>query len=510
MGSERRDEVERTFDVEALTTLPTLVDLDDVLTLSPPVELRLEAVYFDTAGLDLARHGVTLRRRTGGEDAGWHLKLPRGKDTRTELHRPLGRATKTVPRQLAALVRGLARGRRLVPVARVATRRLEHTLIGPDDVLLARLCDDHVQAERLHGTVLVQSWREWECELVDGDRSLLDRVEQRFRIAGAVPASAASKLARCLGDALPLVEVRPSRRQLTRGSAAGVLLPYLATHLAVLVRHDARLRSGDPGSVHQLRISARRLRSALRTYRPLLEADVADPISAELRWLGQTLSDARDAQVLRERLGVLVADERPELVLGPVMDRIDEELRAAQTAGQEEALRAFDSERYYRLLDSLDELVGSAPLTDRAHQPARKVLPRLLQRDARRLRRAVRRIDRAGSPQQRDVALHEARKKAKRLRYAADAAVPVLGKRAKTLRTRAKQVQEALGEHHDTVVARAALHEYGVRAHADGENAFTFGRLHALEQARGERAERDFETAWRNLPHQDLRRWLRS
>jgi CHAD domain-containing protein len=122
----------------------------------------------------------------------------------------------------------------------------------------------------------------------------------------------------------------------------------------------------------------------------------------------------------------------------------------------------------------------------------------------------VRDIERADSPQDRDLALHEARKKAKRLRYAAESAVPVFPGRAKSLTAAAKAVQEALGEHQDAVVARATLREYGARTHLGGENGFTFGRLHALEQARAHEAEARFGAAWDRFPPKKLRRWIRS
>ena len=126
MGSVQHEEVERKLEVGAKTFLPTLADLGDVRTMGQPMELQLEAVYFDTAGLDLAVHGVTLRRRTGGVDAGWHLKLPQGTDTRRELRRPLGDATEPVPTEMLEPVRALVRDHQLVPVARVSTRRLQH------------------------------------------------------------------------------------------------------------------------------------------------------------------------------------------------------------------------------------------------------------------------------------------------------------------------------------------------------------------------------------------------
>ena len=514
MGSSRHDEVERKYEVGPATIFPTLADLDGVSRMSQPVELRLEAVYFDTVDLDLARHGTTLRRRTGGHDAGWHLKLPKAKDTRTELHQPLGRATKTVPEQLLAPVRPLVRDRRLVPVARVSTRRLEYTMLGQDGVVLAQVCDDQVHTERLHGPVLRQDWREWEVELVAGDRALLDLVEQRLLAAGATSASVASKLARSLGDAAPAAPRGPaprplSRKKLSRGSTARVLRAHLAEQVAELHTQDTRLRADDPGAVHKLRIAARRLRSTLKTYQPLLEPGAVDTIGDELRWLGQALAGARDAQVLREHLHALVGSEPPELVLGPVLTRIDDELSTAGRTGREEALAALDSTRYFRLLDALDELVASPPLTPDADTPAGQGLPRLLERDAKRLRRAVKRISASAGPREHDAGLHEARKKAKRLRYAAESTVPVFGKRAKKLATATKKVQQALGEHQDTVVARTRLREYGVQAHLSGEDAFTFGRLHALEQTRADQSERDFETAWKALPTKRLDRWIR-
>jgi CHAD domain-containing protein len=508
MGATQQDEIERKYDVGAGTVFPTLTDVDGVSAVRQPTETELEAVYFDTADLDLARRGITLRRRTGGYDAGWHLKLPGGRDTRSEVRLPLGRATRTVPDELLAPVRAVVRDRALLPVARLSTRRLEYELVDDDSTVLAQVCDDEVHAERLHGPAHVEDWREWEVELVDGDVQLLDGVEQRLLEAGAASASVSSKLRRALGDVAPQVPVaRPSRKQLARGSAGQLLVAHLSEHVEELKVQDARLRAEGPGSIHKLRIAARRLRSALKNYAPLLASDSS--VREELRWLGQVLSPARDAQVMRERLGLLVAAEPAELVLGPVARRIDDDLSAAFQAGRDQALEAVGSERYFRLLDALDDLVVTPPVTEGAQAPAREVVPGLLQRDAKRLRRAVRGIGRADSPHDHDLALHEARKKAKRLRYAAESAVPVFPDRARKLRDRAKAVQEALGEHQDTVVARHQLREYGAQTHLNGENGFTFGRLHALEQARAEDAERRFTEAWDRIPRTKLRRWIR-
>jgi len=515
MGS--HDETERKYDVDAATVFPNLAETEGVASVGQPGAFHLEAVYFDTADLDLARSGVTLRRRTGGKDAGWHLKLPAGKDTRTELGEPLG-DDGTVPEIFRARVHALSRGRELRPVATVTTHRREYALTDAAGSVLALVSDDTVQGQHLDGSEPELAWREWEVELADGSLDLLDVVEERLLAAGASPAAVGSKLARVVG-------VLPAARSATgttgapptsgkgkgkdRATVGELLSSQLSKHLARLLEQDAGVRADRTEAVHRVRIAARRLRSALTTFRPLLDSSVTDPVREELRWLGEEFSLARDAQVLREHLGEVLAGEPAELVIGPVSARLDEELGNAYGSGKEAARRALDSDRYVRLLDTIEGLISSPPLEADGRRPAEKVLPGLLARDVKRLRRAVREIEAAADPGSRDLAFHEARKKAKRLRYAAESATPVLGKRATSLAADTKKIQETLGIHQDTVVARRRLREYAVQAYLDGENVFTLGRLHGLEQARAERAERDFEALWSTFGKKQLRRWAR-
>lgn len=538
MGSQHQ-ETERKYDVEAATVFPDLSEADGVVSVGQPTVARLEAVYVDTADLDLARSGVTLRRRTGGTDAGWHLKLPAGRDTRTELREPLG-GTDVVPESLRARVHAISRGRELRPVATITTDRREYPLLDGSGSVLALVSDDSVQGVHLDSDEPGLEWREWEVELDRGSRALLDAVEPLLLAVGASRASSSSKLARVIGER---PAVRPDRRsdlgtagvqadvrghgdrregkgwrkgqgrrdgtEKNRTTVRQLFTGQLSQHLGRLLEQDSGVRADQAEAVHKLRIAARRLRSALTTFGPLLDTSVTDPVRQELRWLGEEFSAARDAQVLREHLGAVLAAEPGELVLGPVVARLDEELGAAYGSGREAAGRVLDSERYVRLLDAIEGLIASPPLESDAERAARKVLPGLLARDVKRLRRAVREIGAAEDAGGRDLAFHEARKKAKRLRYAAESAVPVLGPRAQSLATDTKQIQETLGIHQDTVVARRRLREVGVHAHLGGENAFTFGRLHGLEQARAERAELEFDVLWAGFRKKQLRRWKR-
>ena len=107
--------------------------------------------------------------------------------------------------------------------------------------------------------------------------------------------------------------------------------------------------------------------------------------------------------------------------------------------------------------------------------------------------------DRLSGGDERDVEWHEARKAAKRLRYATEAAAPVLGAPAKRLVKRVKEVQELLGDHQDAVVARPVLREIGVAAHLDGENGFTYGILHERETTGVRLVTPEVEDAFRQL-----------
>lgn len=494
MSSHR--ETERTYDATGDVELPDLTRLEGVESVDAGREQRLDATYFDTATLDLYSRGVTLRRRTGGNDEGWHLKLPVGADTRDEIRLPLSRARHLPPKPLRDLVLALTRGRELLPVAAIRTRRTESAVHGAGRVL-AEIADDRVEAARtLPGaSPRSLSWREWELELVDGDSDLLAAADDLMAEAGIEVCEANVKLGRVLDDVAPGVD-RPKRPR-PKKPAARVLHAYLAAQLERVLASDLAVRRREPEGIHDLRVALRRLRTTLATYRCLVDRDVTDPLREEMRWVSHALGSARDAEVVHERLSVLLAEERTALASGParslVVDTARADLREARRA-TDETLR---SERYLAVIDSLHQLVSSPPWTQQAARKARKALPPLLAKDLRRLRRRIRAVDQAEDRAERDRRVHEVRKAAKRLRYACEAAGPVLGGEAGRLEDAAQQLQGMLGDHHDTVMIRTRLVEMAAGAAADV--AFTLGRLHRAEEGEAERLENAARAAWADI-----------
>jgi CHAD domain-containing protein len=487
-------EVERKYDVDGGFVLPDPGDLSaaGVTTADPPVEHQLEAVYHDTEDLRLAQARITLRRRTGGPDAGWHLKLPAKDGARRELHAPLGRTVRNPPKALLEPVRGILRGAPTGPVATLRNHRVVTVLRDGEGRALAEVADDTVTASSSgpDGAAELQAWREVEVELVDGDEALLAPVGEWLVAAGASPSGSASKLARVLSSRLPAPPTPPRKRR-KQGPAAGeVVVAAVRAQVEALHAADVALRTDDPGAVHQLRVAGRRLRSILAAFRPVLERAATDPVRTELAWLGGELGQARDDQVALAHLRALVAEQPPELVLGPVAARLQQTALRSAAEGRERALATLSSQRYLRLLDALQDLVDAPPLTPGAAEPAEPVVRAAMRKAGKRLRRQVDAAQRADG-EARELPLHEVRKAAKRVRYTAEVASTVAGRTKRLVRI-TKKVQKTLGALQDTVVTRDVCRRLGIAAAAAGENSFTFGLLHGLEEARAERARAAF------------------
>ncbi|HEY2206971.1 MAG TPA: CYTH and CHAD domain-containing protein [Pseudonocardia sp.] len=504
-------ETERKYELDDTAELPDPSGLAGLDAGSGAQEQRLEALYFDTEDLRLLRARITLRRREGGHDEGWHLKLPVDGDSRDEVQLPLTEERTTPPEELLVLVRLHTRGAPLSPVAQLNTHRRRWVLSDEGGREQAELVDDTVHAHTLGRSTSALSWREVEVELGEhGEAGLLDRIERELVRGGVRRSGSRSKLGRVLGDQLieRRAAARAGRTDLKPGSAGEAVLDYLRAQADELRGRDAPVRRDEPDAVHRMRVAARRMRSTLQAYRRVLDRRGTDHLVEELRWLGRELNDARDTEVIAERLDSTVAELPEELVLGPVAAQLTRSLQRRRADGQERAVAALDSQRYLALHDAVDTLLEQPPLAKGARRPAGEELRAGVAKAWRRTAKRMAEADSLPQGPERDAALHELRKSAKRLRYAVEVAEPSGGKRAKRTRKDLKKVHTVLGEHQDAVVARPVIRELAVQAHLDGGNGFTHGVLHGREAARSDRAERDLPAAWHRLTHRKTVKWL--
>ena len=284
-----------------------------------------------------------------------------------------------------------------------------------------------------------------------------------------------------------------------------LVLQYLRAQRDTIRWTEAGARRGDVQAIHDMRVAVRRLRSTLRTFRGLWDAERTEWLRTELKWLAGQLGPVRDGQVLAERLTGAIGAEPDELVRGPIADRLREGLGGRIVEGRSGLSGALDAERYRVLLERLNTLVlatnGSSPSW------LRKRTGKAVRRADRMLADAVR--DRRATPgPEADTHLHEARKAYKRARYAVEVTRPAAGRPARRLAKRLTALQDVLGAHQDAMITGSVLLDAARDAAARGEETFTYGLLHARQHDAGERALDALPRARRRAGKAAVRSWL--
>lgn len=474
-------EIERKYDVDAAAAVPDLQGVDLVVSSVVQRPVSMKAVYYDTADRALTRGRITMRRRVGGEDEGWHVKLP-GAKARTELHVPLTRSS-IVPAEVRAPVLAFVGTEPLRRIARLNTTRTIVRLLDAGGAQLAELADDLVVAVDLRDAT-ERRWREWEVELKDGApggdaarAELLDAIAERLSEAGAAPASSVSKLARATG------------RTGTERTEPTPPADGCAAALAAIEGLVAAIRSADPwvrldtdDAVHRMRVLTRRLRSVLAASRSALDRGVTDPLRVELKWIAGLLGEARDAEVARSRIEQVFAD-----VPGgeQARERMTAELDGRYTRAHRMLLRALRGRRYLALLTALDALVAAPPVV--SERSTRSFVAKALAREARRVGRLTADADRSTEDR------HELRKASKRLRYVGEAlaatAPDAIRKREKSRTALAEDAADALGEERDGLALCNELLLGAARARRARADTFAYGAAWANARSIAEEAE---------------------
>jgi CHAD domain-containing protein len=426
------------------------------------IEPRLfVSTYHDTSDHRLARRGITLRHRVENGVGLWQLKLPAGA-ARLELEEP--GAPGEPPDQLVGLLAGHLRGAPLLPIARLRTRREGVRADGAEIVHDTVAVLDHQRVTR--------SFEELEVELLEGDEKTLRRLERELRRAGADDGESRPKVFQALDLDFQAEPVEAG----DDGSAAGVLRTRLREQAEELLAHDPGTRLGtDPEELHQMRVATRRLRAFLRAGRDLLDPETAEPLRAELKWLGGSLGPVRDLDVLIEHLQGELQPLGPDLPEGRKLVRT---LERRRRSARRRLLSALESPRYFALLDSLER-----PFATVADEPS---LAEIKAKEHRKLRAAVKDL----GPDPSDEELHATRIRAKRARYAAE----LEGDKAYV--REAKKLQDVLGEHQDAVVATAALRDLARRM---PDAAVAAGRLIEGEALRARRRREEWKPLWKRL-----------
>jgi inorganic triphosphatase YgiF len=494
-------ETEIKLSVHPSFIVPELED-ESRFRLEEGAELDLRATYYDTEDLRLARSGVTLRYRSGeGDDDGWTLKLPaesRTPNTREEIR--LAGSPASIPDEARELVTAFTRSAQLGPVARLRTRRRTWKVIDDEGDSVAEVADDEVSI--LEQRRVVARFRELEVESKGLDQEGLKEVAASLSAAGAVPAEPIPKAVRALGPraTAPPDVPKPDIVQ-PEDPAALSISAAIATGVRRLIRNDPLTRMGDVEGLHQQRVAARRLRSDLRTFGPLIDSDWARPLVEELRWLGGLLGQVRDLDVLQARTRAKV----PEQQTG--VEELFASLASRHQSARTDLDRGLRSDRYKGLLDELVKAAAGPLLREQAYEPCAEVLPPLVTTSWKKMAKGGRSLSPDGS----DEAFHKVRIRAKRTRYAAEAVAPSVGaarEDAERFAAKVAAVQDVLGAHQDAIVGQEMFQDFAAQHQDDGPINLTMGRLIEREAREARETKDRFFKVWKKLDRKKNRKWL--
>jgi CHAD domain-containing protein len=489
--------------VGPLFRLPDLSNVAEGIRSHDESAQRFVTSYHDTSDLRLARWGASLRYRTG---EGWTVKLPQpdgqiqeqGLIVRQEHTFEAGPGKPPAP--ALDLVRAFVRSEPVSLSVRLQTLRRRTELIAADDTPVAEVVDDEVSV--LDGRRVVGRFRELEVELAPGsDDRIVRSALGRLRKEGAESSTPLPKHVRALQ---PRSTQPPDVAPMEVGRDATVLemvRAALSGSAARLIRSDPVVRlDQDPEGVHQARVATRRLRSDLRTFRSLVDPEWDAGLREELGWLADELGPVRDLDVLEQRLRAQVA-ALPDTDSGSA-PKLLERLRVQREEARAALLSALREDRYAILLDRVVAAASDPALVSGlADRRARDLLGDLMSGPWAHLERSCQGL----APTSVDGELHQARIRAKRVRYASEALVPVAPKRARVFAKRAAALQEVLGQHQDAVVASAWLREQAVGSTA--RVAFAAGELAGVEARSQVRARKRWPRAWAELADPKVLFW---
>ncbi|HAT1181287.1 CHAD domain-containing protein [Corynebacterium striatum] len=546
-------EVEAKFAVAESIQLPELTRLSGVDHIAETRKHALSAIYYDTEDLRLTHAKITLRRRTGGNDDGWHLKIP-GAQGRTEIHAELGDPVDgryEVPAELLREVRSVVRNHALEPIAQVDNNRTELVLADAQGKAVAEFCDDHVTAFSFLPGGGQQSWREWEVELAgdlpgtkDGSRFIREATSLLIG-AGARVSASPSKLKTALGDSIDSAPLPPAlaHSNVEPDSAAAAVVTALKANRDKLVDYDPRVRRNEWDSVHQMRVATRELRSHIQTFHGIVVGPEIERIEAELKQLASILGVARDAEVVEERWLNLLASEDSNTLDDATREHISHDMGTAFRRAHRHVVAALDSDRYLALLDSLDQFLANPPVAEDSElefseaddaavissvtpaeptaesaaedsqKPAKKDeephdmdtvmalhLNEAYKKLVKRHEKAVKNWDNLElTLHERENYFHDMRKAAKKLRYAAEAAGSATNLKTKNLYKACKDMQSVLGDFQDSVTSRDKLLELANTARRRGEDTFGYGLLYQRERAIGLEALDDYAESFKAI-----------
>jgi inorganic triphosphatase YgiF len=420
------------------------------------VEQKQESVYYDTITDTLRRSGWSLRIRRTGRRYVQTIKAAgaaaAGIFARSEWERALADGQPVLDESGPPVAALLASSDRLEPAFRVNVSRLTADLDrhgGSIEIVLDRgrilasgqtepVCEIELELKGGAAAALFATAREI-AAIVPLRLGVLTKSERGYRLREIDPDKA--------------VKSEPIALDCAMSAAAGFQAIAYACLRQFRLNEAILARTGAPDALHQLRVALRRLRSALSIFKPMLADGRFEAIRGELRWITLALGEARNIDVLLNRM----SDENAAIPLREARERTYAAVR-----------EALDSARLRALMIDLTEWLATgewlvAPADSGARdRPLTAFAVDVLDRYRRRLKRsghALAELD--------DDERHGVRIQAKKLRYSAEFFAPLFTGERRTRQRKAfldalEDLQNELGELNDLAITPALLERLGL------------------------------------------------
>ena len=429
---------------------------------------------------------MILRRRVERSRGTWQLTLPTAQ-ARRAIEIPKG--SLRLPDELADLLFAFLRGREPVAIAKLRTERRPYHIIEQERVLAELTVDRVAMLEDRH---IRKRFSEIEIELVDGTQKNLKAITNQLKELGAQNGIFRPTLYQALSVDYPdsqqtIEQTAPSVEHVQR---------TFQQQVHDIFRHDPVTRLGqDPEDLHRMRVATRRARALLRTARPILEPAWCMDLRNEIGWLTKVLGSVRDFDVLLQKLrqetSTLTSTEQK------LFDALLLQLESRQSNVRTSMIETLRGERY---LAFLDRLISASQRMEVIHSNIS--LQTLVGKAFDKLEKSVDNLPNEYT----DEDLHNLRKRAKHVRYAAELAEPCVGKPATRFIRQMRKFQDLLGAHQDTVMIEQHLQHF-LRSSRGVKTAFTIGLVVERLRRRRARLRATFPHRWGKLKRQGNRVW---
>ncbi|MDO8606647.1 MAG: CHAD domain-containing protein [Phaeospirillum sp.] len=472
-----------------------------------PKTKRLTSIYFDTPDFALAAAGVSLRVRavddrhvqtvktTGTSASGlfsraeWEVSLDSPDPAPHHLL-----ATGLAPFNDAGLIE------RLIPVFSTHIDRTVYRLAGGGD---KDGVEWEVEAALDQGEVVAGPHSETICEveleLRGGSPNRLFALARQ--VLEAVPArplvSTKSDRGYRLAAGRTNLPVKAKTPQLSPGMTVAEAFQAIARSCLdhLLVNERCLLSTGNGEAIHQMRVALRRLRSAIKVFRPIIDGPQLAEVKADLRWLLTHLGPARDSEVFLTEIIDPVLEQHPNNRGLTALRAYWQGDHATKLTAASEAVR---SHRFAILALRLGEWVETGAWLGPTDKPPRRKLEALITPFAMaRLGKSVRKllsvakdsISRLAPEEQ-----HAVRIQGKQVRYAGEFFASLAPrKHTKVFLAELAELQDVLGRLNDIAVATPKLSG----KHVEGGRAKAAGLVAGWHQSRRAALVSEAEKAWK-------------